>query len=133
MTLNTSKLLYNSQEKKIFFPLKRDVFFRQTALNKNGNQSSTNKFQELLSSLNGIPDYIKNDGQQKESENVFAVFSVYVTFLDGKFKLIINNFGNGFFYTDKIYQFDLSHYTNFGHVLEFARNESLNKNYQVVK
>tara|TARA_Y100000389_G_C17467506_1_gene526974 strand:+ start:3318 stop:6242 length:2925 start_codon:yes stop_codon:yes gene_type:complete len=133
MTLNTSKLLYNSQEKKIFFPLKRDVFFRQTALNKNGNQSSTNKFQELLSSLNGIPDYIKNDGQQKESENVFAVFSVYVTFLDGKFKLIINNFGNGFFYTDKIYQFDLSHYTNFGHVLEFARNESLNKNYQVVR
>ena len=127
---SSSKMPSYSQ-KNNFFSFNRNVFLKQSTKSKINN--STNILKTLLLSLKDIPDYIETKKDELITEEVFAVFSVYVTFIDDTFKLIINNFGNGFFYNDKVYKFDLSHYTNFGHIIEFSTNNLLENKYQIIR
>tara|TARA_B100000401_G_scaffold395485_2_gene304445 strand:- start:1786 stop:7623 length:5838 start_codon:yes stop_codon:yes gene_type:complete len=63
------------------------------------------------------------------SSDVFAIFNVYVTYINNEFKVIINNFGNRFLYCNNIYRFDVSHYTNYGHLLRFSSDPQMTKLY----
>tara|TARA_Y100000741_G_scaffold61908_1_gene43707 strand:+ start:3258 stop:6131 length:2874 start_codon:yes stop_codon:yes gene_type:complete len=132
MASSSSNLLSYSKS-NTFFPLNRNVFLTQQNINNKRNINYTSTLKNLMQSLDSIPDYIKIKEDKYEFENVFAVLSVYVTFIDDDFKLILNNFKDGFFYTNKVYQFDLSHYTNFGHILHFSSDNSLKNNYKILR
>ena len=89
------------------------------------NTGGSSLLEDRLSSFNIIPYIEEVNPETFIEEKPFATFSVYVTFLEGGFKLIINNFGNGFFYDNKVYRLDLSHYTNLGHTIKFNKTDSL--------
>ena len=117
-------LVKNKQKKSINIPPSL-----MNSLSKTYRTTGISTLQEMLSSFQIIP-YTQDITLETETlidDTPFATFSVYVTFLDGVFKLIINNFGNGFFYDNKVYRLDLSHYTNFGHTIKFNKDDSLSQ------
>tara|TARA_Y100000389_G_scaffold184539_1_gene203091 strand:- start:324 stop:5894 length:5571 start_codon:yes stop_codon:yes gene_type:complete len=155
---NANNLLFNLSFNKIS-PLKRTIFNKKApnALfdnqiyslynsnninNSNNSNNSKKRNLDLIALMNSLlstvpPPYqsVDNEPEPLVIETPFATFSVYVTFLDNVFKLIINNFGNGFFYNDKIYRFDVSHYTNYGHTIKFNKEDSFSQenDYEIVR
>ena len=80
------------------------------------------ELQERLSSFENVP-YVEHVDVEPV-DNPYATYVVEITVNPVLgLKLEIINFDPGFFYNDKVYRFDVSHDTNFGHKIKFNKSD----------